>query len=99
MTNAKSIFEKEATEKDVLNRLKWDSSIDSNRFSLTYVDRFEREEKEVYIDKIIFDGGDFFGTVSFDDKGEKTISQIPLHRIRKFKENENIVWMKRKCLQ
>ncbi len=90
------IFEKEIMEKDVLNRLKWDKNITSKDFSLTYEDRFKHEEQEINITDILYDGEDFFGITKLEEDGTKSISQIPLHRIRTFKNKGKIVWSKRK---
>lgn len=73
-------------ERDVLNRIKWDMRINPSEFSLTYVDRFTPDEKEVRVTDVEVDG-------EFMKVGEST---IPLHRIRKFLWRGIVVWDKRK---
>jgi uncharacterized protein (UPF0248 family) len=79
-------FAKEALERDVLNRIRWDKSLKASDYSLTYVDRFHPEEKEIPVSEISIEG-DFI---------KHRESLIPMHRIRKILWKNKIVWNKRK---
>lgn len=91
------IFEKEQTEKDVLNRLKWDASLDIADFDMAYEDRFKPNDLEIIrIWDINYPGGDFFTIIEKDEEDKDKISEIPTHRIRQFRYNGKIVWNKRR---
>lgn len=83
---SKGLFAKEALERDVLNRIRWDESLNPGDYSFTYADRFDYKENEVGVSDIIVEG-DFFR------HGE---SLIPLHRIRRIFCRGNVVWDKRR---
>jgi uncharacterized protein (UPF0248 family) len=80
------MFSKERLEKDVLNRIRWDKSLNPNDFTITYLDRTAKELREVRYsdikhcsDYFIHDG-----------------SQIPVHRIRGVKYRGKLVWAERR---
>ena len=52
------MFEKERLERDVLNRIRWDRSLNPEEFTVCYLDRFSSRLKEVrYVDLVL--DGDF----------------------------------------
>ena len=79
-------FKKEVMEKDVLNRIKWDSCFNPEDFSIHYIDRVTENLKQVNFNDIEIEG-DFMRT---DD------SMIPMHRIREIKCKGKVVWNKRR---
>ena len=81
------MFEKERMEKDVLNRLTWDQSLNKSDFSLVYIDRITKELIEEPM-CVVVHCGDFFRL--------GTTTSIPVHRIRQFKHRGKIVWEKRR---
>lgn len=80
----KELFRKETLEKDALNRIKWDRSLNPSEFSILYIDLGRLREVD-FSDMEL--QGDFF-------KVEESL--IPMHRIRKIKWKENVVWEKRR---
>ena len=85
-TEVRRLLEKERLEKDALNRIKWDSRLYGQRFSITYVDRVAKKRLEAPYSSITMDG-DFF---------HHNESQIPMHRIRTINYGGVVVWDKRK---
>ena len=80
--------EAESTDKilDCLNKIRWDSGINPDDFSIHYTDRVTGQLKKVNF-KDIQIKGDFMKT---DD------SMIPMHRIRKIKYGDKVVWDRRR---
>jgi len=77
------LFEKEITEKDALNRIRWDPRLNPGDFSIHYLDLGKL--KEINFSEIELQG-DFFRI------GE---SLVPMHRIRKISWKGRVVWDKR----
>ena len=82
----KEVFEKELMEKDALNRIKWDSTLNKEDFSVCYLDRISKKLIEVRYNELTVDG-DF---LIIEDKS------IPLHRIREIRYKGKVVWAKRR---
>ncbi len=77
---------KELTERDALNRIRWDERLDGEDYVVHYIDRLPPELKSVsFMDMEL--AGDFF---SVDD------SLIPMHRIRKITCMDEVVWSRRR---
>lgn len=86
----KQPFEKEATEKDALNRILWDRHLDPSEYEIFYADRFSgRLNRVAFTDIRIV--GDYFSRV--DGLSD---SLIPMHRIRRITQLGKTVWAKRK---
>jgi len=84
--NVHEIFKKEVMEKDALNRIKWDSELNKNDFSVCYLDRISKRLIEAKYNDLLIDG-DF---LIIEDKF------IPLHRIREIRYKGRVVWAKRR---
>jgi len=82
----KILLSKEKLEKDVINRIRWDTKLNTQDFSIRYLDRMKNTLAEVPYTAITIDG-DFF-------KHEE--SQIPMHRIREIRYKGEVVWAKRR---
>jgi uncharacterized protein (UPF0248 family) len=82
----RELLSKEVLEKDALNRIKWDSSLDEGEFSIRYVDRTRNDLVEVPYAEIEVEG-------EFMRHQE---SLIPLHRIREIVHKGEVVWAKRR---
>lgn len=80
------LLEKEVMEKDVLNRIKWDSRLRAEDFTICYLDRIKNGLVEVPCKEVGFEG-DFLLV------GENT---IPVHRVRRFLYRGHVVWEKRR---
>jgi len=85
-----NLFKKEIMEKDALNRIKFDPSLNPKEFEILYIDR---DKKINTLTKLSFSElileGDFFKI-----KDKNTL--IPLHRIRKILWKGKVVWDKRR---
>ena len=81
------MFEKEPLEKDALNRIRWDKSLNPEDFTVHYLDRFSSKLKEVKYVDILLDG-DYIVVGG---------SQIPVHRIREIRRRGRVVWAKRRA--
>jgi len=79
-------FKKEIMEVNALNKIKWDTHLNSEDFSILYLDRKEGKLKQINFNDIQIEG-DF---MKIDD------SMIPMHRIRKIKFKDKVVWNKRR---
>ncbi len=77
------LFEKEITEKDALNRIKWDPRLNPRDFSIHYLDL--NRLKEINFSEIELQG-DFFRLKE---------NLIPMHRIRKISWKGRVVWDRR----
>ncbi len=75
------------TSRDLLNRIKWDKNLKNDLFSIGYIDNVLK--KIIWIDykEIIRLDGSFMVLLN---KGEETY--IPLHRIRKVRQNGKLIW-------
>lgn len=81
-------FSKEVMEKDALNRIIWDSRLSKKEnFKICYI--HDNKLKEVNFTEIKIEG-DFMLI-------EETY--IPMHRIRKIKYKDKVVWDKRRNLK
>ncbi len=76
----------ELTEKDALNRIKWDKSLNASDYVICYVVRESEQLKEVAFTDIELRGDFFFSAGSL----------IPLHRIRRITCGSVIAWDRRK---
>lgn len=73
--------------KDLLNKIKWDNNLKEEEYSLFYIDRITKTLREIrYID--IKKVEDNFIIIEKDDDEVN----IPLHRIKKVKRNNKLVW-------
>jgi uncharacterized protein (UPF0248 family) len=77
------LFRKEVMEKDALNRIKWDESLNPEEFTVHYLDLGRL--KEIGFSEIAL-LGDFFRV------GE---TLIPMHRIREIRWKGEVVWDRR----
>lgn len=85
MSDKIKFFEKELMEKDALNRIRWDKSLNPEEFDIFYLDRILGLSKINFSEIEIH--GDFFQIKE---------SLIPLHRIRRISWNGKTVWEKRR---
>jgi uncharacterized protein (UPF0248 family) len=79
------MFEKERLEKDVLNRILWDNSLNPVDFTIHYLDRFREGLVEVRFNDVTLDG-------DYIVSGE---SRIPVHRISEVRFKGEVVWRRR----
>ncbi len=79
-------LEKEVMERDALNRIRWDSTLNPQEFSVLYIDRFRGKLVEVPYNSIRVEG-------DYIRVGD---SLIPAHRVRQIKQSGRIVWAKRR---
>jgi len=79
------MLEKERTEREALNRIKWDENLNPEEFEIFYLDRFEEKLKKLKFSEMRIDGNFIIH--------EK--SRIPMHRIRKIAHKGKVVWAKR----
>ena len=79
-------FKKEIMDVDAINKIKWDSHLNSDDFSILYLDRTAGKLKQINFIDIRIEG-DF---MKIDD------SMIPMHRIREIKYKGKVVWNKRR---
>lgn len=82
----KNLLEKERLEKHALNRIRWDTRLKGEDFTVSYLDRVTKKQIEAPYNQITIDG-DYF---------HHNVNQIPMHRIRKIKYKGEGVWDKRK---
>ncbi|MFW6449571.1 MAG: DUF504 domain-containing protein [Nanoarchaeota archaeon] len=75
------------TEKEFLNKIKWDPRENIKDYALMYYDRVEKKLEELKITQVNIQDNFFV----FDNFEGETIN-IPLHRIRMIKKKEEIVW-------
>lgn len=75
--------------KDLLNKIKWDDKENPKDYTLFYYDRIENKLKEIkFLD--IKEVSDNFLLTEINNKE----TNIPLHRIRKVKKKEEVVWQR-----
>lgn len=75
------------TIKDLLNRIKWDKQLNPDEYVIEYLDHTSVNLKELrYVDILRLEGN--FMIIKQDDKE----IEIPMHRIRKIKRNNKLVW-------
>ena len=80
------MFDKERSERDVHDRIRWDGSLKPEELTVCYLDRFSLGLKEVrYLDLAL--DGDYMRV------GD---SAVPLHRIREVRRQGRVVWAKRR---
>ncbi|MFH1403548.1 MAG: DUF504 domain-containing protein [Candidatus Altiarchaeota archaeon] len=75
-------FDKERLEKDALNRILWDKSLNPAEYTIHYADRFRGGLSEVRFTEVEVDG-DYIVSGG---------SMIPVHRIREIRRNDEVVW-------
>jgi len=75
------------TIRELLNKIKWDQNLKPEDYTLHYLDRISKTLKKLKYSDIIRIEGTFI-IVSIE--GEET--NIPMHRIRRVKEKNKVVW-------
>lgn len=72
---------------NLLNKIKWDKREDKNEYKIYYYDRRNKKNIEIRFKDI----KDFDKLFIIANKNKKEIN-IPLHRIKIVKRNEEIIW-------
>jgi uncharacterized protein (UPF0248 family) len=75
------------TIRDLLNKIKWDQNLKPEDYTLYYLDRISKTLKKLKYSDIIRTEGTF---IIISIEGEET--SIPMHRIRRVKEKNKVVW-------
>jgi uncharacterized protein (UPF0248 family) len=75
--------------KDMLNKLKWDKTLEPHRYSVVYVDR-EVGRIEIPFVYVLGVRDAFFMVPS--EKKTREYTLVPIHRIRQFKKEEEVIW-------
>lgn len=75
------------TIKSLLNKIKWDKNLNPGDYLLYYYDRIDKDLKEI---KFV-DINNINNSFIIIKKENKEI-HIPLHRIKKVKKNNKIIW-------
>ena len=73
--------------KEILNKIKWDSSEEPEKCFVFYLDRISGGLKKVEFRKIKNIEGNFF---EIEENGK--ITEIPIHRIREVRRENKLVW-------
>ena len=70
----------------LVNKIKWDRREDPEDYTLIYIDRISKQEKQLeYVDVLKLEGNFLL---------LKTGTHIPLHRIRKVLKHGKIIWQR-----
>ncbi len=78
------------TEREFLNRIRWDKRLDPEEFGIEYLDRVENRLIGIRFTDIKRIKGGF---MVVESQGQVTM--IPLHRIRRITQNGKAVWQRK----
>lgn len=77
---------------EVLNRIRWDPSYGTGRFTIGYYDRIEHRIVRVPLENIDIEPGNHFSFIATETDG--SVHEVPFHRVREVHRNGELIWQR-----